>query len=43
MQLGPIAREGTHVLPCKIMAHFDQMMPKLIAFFFFTKHGRIQE
>jgi hypothetical protein len=29
MRLGPNAREGTHVVPCKIMEDFDQMMPEL--------------
>ncbi len=40
--LGSNAREGTHVVPCKIMEDFDQMMPELHSFFFFTKHGRIK-
>jgi hypothetical protein len=41
--LGSNAREGTHVVPCKIMEDFDQMMPQLHSFFFFfTKHGRIK-
>jgi hypothetical protein len=29
MWLGSNAREGTHVVPCKIMEDFDQMMPEL--------------